>query len=401
MGFGFAIPFLPYYLQELGITDPDKLTRWVGLSTSIPSLLMGLMGPLWGFLSDRIGRKLNVLRALAAGAIIIGLLAIAGDAGTVLFLRICQGLFTGTITAAATFVAAETPRDRLARSMGFLSSSTFVGYSLGPFLGGFTAEYFGYRPAFLTGSGILVIGFILVLILVKESSSHTRQMKRFSIFRTNTSGKWIRRLGDLHRLVKGDLGGSWIFLLLVLFLGRFIHALPSPYMPLYVQKLHGGFAGATALTGIVAACIGLAGACGGIIFGRLGDSFPTAKVITLCFGMAAVFALPAALWEHLAGFILSIVLAAFFVGGIEPNVQSAVSRRTAVEHRGLIFGVQTLIGSIGWFFAPLLGGVAVRFWSLRAVYGVYCIILMLCLILMLVFLKIHLVVPALHSDGET
>ena len=46
-GFGFMLPFIPLYIQKLGVTSPDELRIWVGLLIAVPSLLAGLMAPLW------------------------------------------------------------------------------------------------------------------------------------------------------------------------------------------------------------------------------------------------------------------------------------------------------------------------------------------------------------------
>ena len=56
-GFSFFNPFVPYFLQDIGVTDPERLSLWVGLISSVPSLVMAAVSPLWGYLADRIGKK--------------------------------------------------------------------------------------------------------------------------------------------------------------------------------------------------------------------------------------------------------------------------------------------------------------------------------------------------------
>lgn len=117
MGFGFGLPFLPFYLQELGVTDPERLRVLVGITSALPAALMGIMALVWGRLSDKFGRKPMMLRALFAGAFIVMGLAFARNVATVLVMRAIQGLFAGSMTAAITLVAAGTPRKRDRKSV--------------------------------------------------------------------------------------------------------------------------------------------------------------------------------------------------------------------------------------------------------------------------------------------
>ena len=156
-----------------------------------------------------------ILRAMAGGAIIMVFIASARSVQAVFILRTAQGLFTGTITAAATLVASGTPRDKLSYALGFLSSSTFIGFALGPFAGGLLAEYTGYRTTFYLGGAIIAVAFFLVLFLVKEP-------------RVDSSGggpaKSPFRLKDLlHRPFTTTFA--------CLFLLRFARSLPQPFLP--------------------------------------------------------------------------------------------------------------------------------------------------------------------------
>jgi len=65
-GLSMVMPFLPFYLKELGVTDPDSVKIWSGLVFSAPFMISALMQPLWGVLGDRYGRKPMVVRAMMA-----------------------------------------------------------------------------------------------------------------------------------------------------------------------------------------------------------------------------------------------------------------------------------------------------------------------------------------------
>jgi len=65
VGFQFFSPFLPLFVQELGVTDLSEVAVWSGLLMAVTPGLAGLLGPLWGCLADRVGRKLMMVRSLA------------------------------------------------------------------------------------------------------------------------------------------------------------------------------------------------------------------------------------------------------------------------------------------------------------------------------------------------
>jgi len=59
-GFFFALPFGPYYIQELGVHDPSRIKFWVALFGAAPPLSLAIFSPFWGTLADRYGRSIDV-----------------------------------------------------------------------------------------------------------------------------------------------------------------------------------------------------------------------------------------------------------------------------------------------------------------------------------------------------
>ena len=141
--FGLGMPFLPFYIQEISPMSPEVVKWYTGLLNALPALTMAVMSPIWGMVSDRYGRKMMLLRAMGGGVMIIGLIGMVTAMWQIVVLRGLQGIFTGTVTAALAFVASNTPTKNLSYAIGFLSSSTFLGYAIGPIIGGIVAEWFG------------------------------------------------------------------------------------------------------------------------------------------------------------------------------------------------------------------------------------------------------------------
>ena len=310
-----------------------------------------------------------ILRSMAAGAIVIGLMSLARNVQTILILRILQGLFCGTVTASAALVAAGTPRERLSYALGFLASSTFIGYSLGPFFGGLAGEYFGYRVAFLVGSAILAIGFIGVLFFIKEVKAPPVEKGEH---------RKVERMGR-------DVKVVFVMVLILLFLVRFSRSLPYSFVPLYVQEVRGTIEGSSAVMGIISSLLGVAAALAGLTVARLGDRHD--KIWLIAVLLAAGFALTVPLFftRGLVGFSALYICAGFAMGGIEPNLQSFVTERTPQSRRGLIFGLQTMVGSFGWFFAPLTATAIAINMSIRHIYLFFAAAVGLSCLVVLVF----------------
>ena len=169
-GFSVVMPFLPYYVQELGITSLEDAEMWSGILFAIHAVLMGIFAPIWGSLADMYGRKLMVERAMFGGAVILAAMGFVRNVPQLLILRALQGCVTGTVAAATTLVAGSTPRQRVGYALGLLQVAIYGGASVGPLLGGLVADAFGYRAAFWV-TGVLLFGAgLLVLFLVQEPS---------------------------------------------------------------------------------------------------------------------------------------------------------------------------------------------------------------------------------------
>ena len=174
-GFTVVIPFLPYYVQELGVTDPEQVAIWSGLVFTSHGITMAILSPLWGSLADRYGRKLMVQRAMFGGAVVLGAMGFVRNVQQLVILRALQGGLTGTIPAATTLVASSVPRRKSGYALGLLQMAIYSGASVGPLLGGLVADAFGYRAAFWVTAALLFTAGLSVFFLVEERVEPSRQ----------------------------------------------------------------------------------------------------------------------------------------------------------------------------------------------------------------------------------
>src|SRR5690554_4335763 len=90
-GFSLIFPFLPLYVEELGVATFGSVEFWAGMVFSAQALTMAIVSPIWGALADRVGRKMMVERAMFGGAILLVLMGFARSAEELTLLRALQG----------------------------------------------------------------------------------------------------------------------------------------------------------------------------------------------------------------------------------------------------------------------------------------------------------------------
>lgn len=153
--------------QEMGVTR-GNIDFWVALFGAGTPLTMMLFAPVWGALADKYGRRKMLLRSYLGGVLVLGLMGVVHAPVYLILLRLVQGALCGSVSAAQTLVATHTPEEHSGFALGSLNSAVFSGALTGAFIGGFAAEYFGYRTAFLISGFLMLIPFLLVLFGVHE-----------------------------------------------------------------------------------------------------------------------------------------------------------------------------------------------------------------------------------------
>ena len=168
MGGNFVFPFMPFYIQELGVTKEGEVAFWTGLMATSSGATLFIFSPFWGMLADRYGRKRMLLRAYLGGIVALMLQGLAQNVWQLALLRALQGSLMGTIPAATALVAASTPKRELASSMGILQMAIFASQSTGPLMGGFLAATIGIRTTFFVTGALFTIPFFIVVAMVEE-----------------------------------------------------------------------------------------------------------------------------------------------------------------------------------------------------------------------------------------
>jgi DHA1 family multidrug resistance protein-like MFS transporter len=353
MSFSFGLPFIPFYIQQLGVTSPGDVKLWSGILNAAPAVTMAFMAPVWGIISDRYGRKLMLMRAMLCASFIIGGMGMVANVNQLLIFRLLQGIFTGTITAATILIAANTPKNRLSYALGFLSSSAFIGQSIGPVIGGFVAEAAGYRLSFLIGGVMMFLDFLLVLFLVKEQKESLQPRSK------EGSKQPVSKISIFTGLTV-----SMLIVLLFIRIGRSAFA---PYLPIYVQEIMKSTTGVAGTTGVINGVLSLATALSGLTLSKLGDRYNKFKLLGAYLFIGGLISVPLIFIHNLWLFTFVLGLVFFVTGGVEPMLMSITTETTPVNRRGFLFGIQGTVGNTGFALAPLLGGAISLRYSTAAV----------------------------------
>ncbi|UCF96482.1 MAG: MFS transporter [Spirochaetaceae bacterium] len=353
MGFSFALPFMPLYIQELGITDPEALRLWSGLLMAGSGVSLAIMTPIWGVLSDRFGRKPMTLRANLGGAVLLFAMGLVRSPELLLVLRVVQGALTGTVIANLTLVVSNTPEKRIGFAIGIMNSAVFAGNAVGPLVGGYFADQFGFRVAFFLSSITLFLAFFIALFWVREDFSPEAASSSQRFF------KGLVRLTTEQRILP-------IIGLFVLFgMARFS---PRPMYPLLVERIAAAGLGIATQAGLINATAGVAAVLAGIVVGRRADRGRPLVIGMICAVAAGLFLMPQGFLPSVWSLIPFVFFADFASAGIDPIMNVILSRQVPVERRGTAFGLSGSARSIGWSMGAMLGGGLAAYLDFAAVF---------------------------------
>jgi len=358
-GMQSVTPFLPYYVQDLGVEDLSAALIWAGRIGTVSGLAMAVSAPIWGYLADRIGRKPMVVRSMLGGALALVLAAYVRDPGELFWVRCLHGVLSGTVTACVALVATSTPRAQLGFALGGMQAVFMLGGTIGPYVGGELVERFGFRGTFLVASVCSLIGGLMVQAFVREefrrdtaSAGATGGAARPGLFRDT---RRVLQIRPFRLLVIGSL------------VSQFSFALSMPVLPLFLQRLAGG-GEVVATAGKIFGLAGLSGALASLALGRYAETLGFRIVLASSLVLSALIAVG-------QGFALNslqlgglVVAGGAAAGAVRPVINLIMTRCVSESDRGVAVGVIASASALGWGVGPILGGYMGAELGLRAVF---------------------------------
>jgi DHA1 family multidrug resistance protein-like MFS transporter len=335
------IPFLPLYLEQLGITGGESLSLWSGLTFSITFVVSAAVAPLWGSLADRKGRKLMLLRAAFGMGVVILLQAFVTEAWQLLLLRALMGLTSGYIPNAMALVAAQVPRERSGWALSCVSTGQIGGVILGPMLGGLLADWVGLRTVFIVTAALLMVSFLVTLFLIKETG-YTRVSKKEKL-----SGREVFRSLDNPKLM--------LCLFFTTMVIQMCNGSVNPILTLFVRELAPTAENIAFLSGVIAALPGVSALLAAPRLGRLGDRIGTQRILLATMVISLLLFIAMSFVTSTTQLGVLRFLLGFADGAMMPAVQTLLVRHSRDNITGRIFGYNQSFMYLGNVAGPLLG----------------------------------------------
>ncbi|QHM95397.1 multidrug efflux MFS transporter MdtG [Kosakonia sacchari] len=353
--FSLVMPFIPLYVEQLGITDPGALNMWSGLVFSITFLFSAIASPFWGGLADRKGRKIMLLRSALGMAIVMALMGIAQNVWQLLVLRALLGLLGGFIPNANALIATQMPRNKSGWALGTLSTGGVSGALLGPLAGGLLADSWGLRMVFIITASVLFICFLLTLLCIRENFTPVakREMLHFKeVFASLKSPKLVLSLFITTMIIQVATGSI------------------APILTLYVRDLAGNVSNIAFISGMIASVPGVAALLSAPRLGKLGDKIGPEKILVAALIISVLLLLPMSMvqtpWQ--LGILRFLLGAAD--GALLPAVQTLLVYNSTSQIAGRIFSYNQSFRDIGNVTGPLMGAAVSASYGFRAVFCV-------------------------------
>jgi DHA1 family tetracycline resistance protein-like MFS transporter len=365
VGFGIIVPFLAFYVESFGAG-----AAMVGLLMASYSLAQFVFAPIWGRVSDRVGRRPILLLGLSGSVVGFTTFGLAGTLGMLFVGRALMGIFGATIPTAQAAVADVTePHDR-ARGMGLIGAAIGLGFILGPALGGILAHVSGaldvelfrrnpYALPCLAAAALALLNLCAAAFFLPESLPHELR------------GTAPSRASRLQQLSQGLTDPRLRTLVLIYFLFILGFTMMEATLTLFIENRIGS-ADHAQLVRRVGYLFGFIGvimvALQGGLFGRLARRFGEAKLLTAGCLLATISlgALPAVRsWLLLYAVALGLAVSN---GLAQPSVASLISRAAGKSTQGSALGISQSASSLARVVGPALAGVLFQRFSPAAPY---------------------------------
>ncbi len=351
-GFAFVLPFLPLFVRELGVEEPERAVLWAGVLIGVSPLLAGLLAPLWGRLADRRGHKGVAVTALAAYVVLLALSAAVTRVEQLLALRVAIGLFGGIGPLGLAMATAQAPREETGRAVGLIQAAQILSAAIGPLAGGLLADAIGTRRTFVATAGLCALALALVLAFYEERGrGEARPAEPQPAFGAIVA-----------------LPGA-VALLVVLFLVNFIGRSFTPILPLHLQSLGVPPGHLASATGVLISAYSVAAAASALYLGRLSrDRSPGGLLLLTLVGGALIVA-PMALVPSFGPILGLAALLGLVSGGSLTLCYTIGGLMVPAAVRTTAFGFFSGAALFGGAISPTVAGLVAHV-SLRGIYWV-------------------------------
>lgn len=363
LGFGIVLPVMPRQAEPYlaGLSDEAK-GAVIGVLFSIFSLMQFVFSPVWGRISDRIGRKPVLLISLAGSVIFYALYGVAVTLpetqatlaiGLMLLARIGAGIAGASVGTAAAVIADCTPPEKRAKGMALIGIAFGAGFTLGPLIAYFGLALFAQQP---WGVGALASGLSLVALLVAIAVFKETRNPDYK------AGKDFFSLARTVAVLKMPMIGT---LILIYFLAIFAFAQFEATLALFTQYAFGMSVDDNFL---VFATVGAVLMVAGGVYRPLAKKQAEKRLLSvgvalMIAGLGSLASVAYAVAQFTATewakpvFYLAMAVAVIGFAFTNPSVSALVSKNADPARQGEVLGVNQAFASLGRILGPFLGSI--------------------------------------------
>ncbi|OLL31069.1 MFS transporter, partial [Burkholderia sp. SRS-W-2-2016] len=356
------LPFLPLYVEQLGVHGHAAIVQWSGIAYGATFLSAALVAPLWGRLADRYGCKLNLIRASFGMVVAMSLIGLSQNIWQLVALRLFVGLAGGYTSGSYVIVAAQTPKERSAWALGMLASGIMAGNLLGPLLGGVLPQWLGIRMTFFVASGFIMLNLIATATLIREDRNSIAAKKKAS------AGAGGGTISGARNLVLSMLATAMLLM--------FANMSIEPIITVYMQQLLGESGSVTLYSGLAMSAAALGSITSASRLGKIADRIGAMKVVIGCLAVSGLLLIPQAFVTHAWQLILLRFLMGLSLGGLLPCLTSIIRHNVQDGSVGRVLGYSTSSQYAGQVLGPVAGGFVGGHLGMRYVFLMTCVLLL-------------------------
>jgi len=330
-------PFLPLFLLQVGAKDEAAAVFWVAVGMTAQGVGRMLGGPLWGMLSDRVGRKKMYVRSVYSAALTSFVLAIINAPWQVAIALAVQGFFSGFIPAAVALISVSVPDAKVKDALNAVSGAQYLGSAIGPAVGAAMAIAFGYRGAIFASGVLIAVVATAVIYLVPADSVRKTERDHMGA---------VRAPEPFRPTLQFALGILIYFSLFALTTFR------SVATPIALKDIAGS--NVTAVTGLAFTLGGIASALGvWILSARFFAKQRVRSVLGISCVLAAAGHLLLALADSVWLFVLAFTVASLLNAAMMPATNALIALNVSRERRGTAFGIASAAQAVAFMAGPM------------------------------------------------
>lgn len=344
LGFGVVIPILPFFARQLGASAFQMgllITLWAGAQF--------LFSPVWGGLSDRLGRRPVLLVGLCGYCLTFAALALSTRLWMLFVARFLGGMLTAaTIPAAQAYLADVMPPERRSAGMASVGAAMNLGFIAGPAFGGLLATL-GVQAALWVGASLALVNAAATFFLLPESLPAAKRAAARAAGgrgRTGPQAVWFA--------LRSPYAGLFLLAFVATFGGSAMFSMLAYYL---MDRVNG----TEAMTGLAFTVEGLTASLVQLfvmapLIRRLGEE--TTVRLSLVVGMVGFGLLVVA--PNYGVVLIAMAFIAAALASLRPTIAALLSVRTQLE-QGITMGIQNAFDALGRTVGPLWAGFTFRF----------------------------------------